>query len=381
MAWRNSCCRAADGRVGTSFEYQSCLPAKNGKTFPSGAVCEPQSVVEANGWLGKAKQCARWFQNWAFIDFDRSEAFNFFLRADNGRLAVGAPGNKGYDYYETSGPSLADGRWHHAAFVLEPTGVLAIYRDAQPSTLNAQPGRDIGGGRQRYGFIGDGSEADTFDGRRNNIKFNGDIARVRRPPRRSPRGKCTTTSCTRRAPLVLRPHGAAFSPLHSYASSAIVATYVYEWCSEGSDLCREHMSDCAAACDANGHCGGATFRRPRRSPPQARCWLGSKGGWLRGRTQSDPNDWGYARPTSTTRRRRRRRPRSSSGRRARRRGRTARRTRGSRASSARRSRRSPSRGTAFPPASVGTTCRRDASRGTPNRFATRARASARGRAT
>ena len=297
VTWRNSCCRAADGRVGTSFEYQSCLPAKNGKTFPSGAVCEPQSVVEANGWLGKAKQCARWFQNWAFIDFDRSEAFNFFLRADNGRLAVGAPGNKGYDYYETSGPSLADGRWHHAAFVLEPTGVLAIYRDAQPSTLNAQPGRDIGGGRQRYGFIGDGSEADTFDGRRNNIKFNGDIARVR-----VHRGALASwqvhhnflyTACS------FSYYGCTaqpFSPLHSYASSAIVATYVYEWCSEGSDLCREHMSDCAAACDANGHCGGATFRGRDGSPPQARCLLGSKGGWLRGRTQSDPNDWGYARP-------------------------------------------------------------------------------------
>ena len=121
----------------------------------------------------------KWHENWAFLDFDRSEQFNFFLRSNDGRLHVGTPGLRGFDYFEVEGKGLNDGKWHHAVFTLAPGGELVIYRDGRPSKLNAQPGREPGGGASRYGFIGDGSEAVTFDGKRNNIGLTGDIAVVR----------------------------------------------------------------------------------------------------------------------------------------------------------------------------------------------------------
>ena len=171
---KTTCCRANDGRP--NMAGHPCVFVVH-PTF--GAKCDVDTAASARGWDPNVQSCSSPFTNWALLDFDRSEHFNFFVRADNGRLAVGAPAANGYDYYETSGPSLADGEWHHAVFTLAAGGVLSIFRDGSPSTLNAQPGQNIGGGQKRYGFVGDGSEADTYNGKRNNIRFAGDIAQVR----------------------------------------------------------------------------------------------------------------------------------------------------------------------------------------------------------
>ena len=174
LTGKSQCCRSNDGRV--NMQRHPCVFV----VHPTeGAKCDVDTAASARGWDAYVQPCSSPFENWAMLDFDRSEHFNFFLRADNGRLAVGAPAANGYDYYETTGPSLADGEWHHAAFTLAAGGVLSIFRDGAPSTLNAQPGRDIGGGKKRYGFVGDGSVADTYNGKRNNIRFAGDIAQVR----------------------------------------------------------------------------------------------------------------------------------------------------------------------------------------------------------
>ena len=40
---------------------------------------------------------------------------------------------------------------------------------------HTQPRRTCGGGSKRYGIVGDGSEATTYDGTRNAVYFDGDI--------------------------------------------------------------------------------------------------------------------------------------------------------------------------------------------------------------
>ena len=126
-----------------------------------------------------------WSQQWAFIDFDRSEFFIAYIAGD-GRLAFGCKdGDSGYfDVKETSSVSLADGQWHTARWTVS-NGALTMYRDGSVSAhghfgtpgflTHTQPRRTCGGGSKRYGIVGDGSEATTYDGTRNAVYFDGDI--------------------------------------------------------------------------------------------------------------------------------------------------------------------------------------------------------------
>ena len=74
-----------------------------------------------------------WYENWAFIDFDRSEFFNAYIAGD-GRLAFACKdGDSGqFDAKETSSVSLADGQWHTARWTVS-NGALTMYRDGSVS--------------------------------------------------------------------------------------------------------------------------------------------------------------------------------------------------------------------------------------------------------
>ena len=56
-----------------------------------------------------------------------------------------------------------------------------LYVDGQVDSVKENPhrGSAIGTGQIRYGFIGDGSEAGTFDGKRNRKYYDGLIDEVR----------------------------------------------------------------------------------------------------------------------------------------------------------------------------------------------------------
>jgi len=100
----------------------------------------------------------------------------------------GAP-NGIYDISEDpSLPSLKDGFWHHASFVME-NGQLTIYRDGVPSNLVMATGEGTtgplpsniacGGGTTRFGFVGDESKASVLNGQRSgNLAVRGSIARL-----------------------------------------------------------------------------------------------------------------------------------------------------------------------------------------------------------
>ncbi|NEU58601.1 LamG domain-containing protein [Halorussus sp. MSC15.2] len=119
---------------------------------------------------------------WSFYDFDRSEYFQFGFDSGGGgdiQFATTDPGNSQDDMY-TSGTSWNDGSWHLACAVYDGTDKY-IYVDGSVEGGKSGPhnGAAIGTGVTRYGYVGAGSESNSFDGNRNNNNFEGDIDEVR----------------------------------------------------------------------------------------------------------------------------------------------------------------------------------------------------------
>ena len=122
--------------------------------------------------------------NWSFLDFDRSEYFNFYVRGDNGQLGfsnTNANNNIRDNYSNTGG--LNDNRPHLGVAIYSSDEVLdtKLRIDGQEDLAidRESTGIKLGSGNHvRYGFIGDGSEASTFNGDRNNIYYNGEIAEI-----------------------------------------------------------------------------------------------------------------------------------------------------------------------------------------------------------
>jgi hypothetical protein len=120
--------------------------------------------------------------NWSFIDFDRSDVFNFYPNG-NGRLGfAGRSSNSGgfSGYYDLVGSSsINDGDWHFVGVTFSVSAQKIIfYIDGEIDSTNTANGsmNGLGYGAKRYGFIGDGSEAGSQNSTRNYIYYQGDIA-------------------------------------------------------------------------------------------------------------------------------------------------------------------------------------------------------------
>ncbi len=129
--------------------------------------------------------------NWAFFDFDRSEYFNFYIDCDNnanggttaGRIGFSssASGYTGQNDFYGLTTGLNDGEWHFACVVYDGTDKIIYIDDGVEDNrwINAMGGRAFGTGQNRWGFFGDGSEADYENGGRNNRYFEGNIDEIR----------------------------------------------------------------------------------------------------------------------------------------------------------------------------------------------------------
>jgi len=117
--------------------------------------------------------------SWAFVDFDRSEYFNFYIRGDDGTLGFSTCDADGIDDFY-GGSILNDGEWHFGCAVYDGTDKI-LYVDGEEDARKSNPhgGDSLGSGVTRYGFVGDGSEAPNFDGSRNGRYYNGLIDEVR----------------------------------------------------------------------------------------------------------------------------------------------------------------------------------------------------------
>jgi hypothetical protein len=117
--------------------------------------------------------------NWSFLDFDRSEFFNFYLNG-NGRLSMSYYAGAVTDI--TAARLLNDNVPHLGVAVYDNAVVedTKIYADGLMdfSADRISTGVPIGRTTTRFGFIGDGSEAGSFDAGRNNIFYQGAIAEL-----------------------------------------------------------------------------------------------------------------------------------------------------------------------------------------------------------
>jgi len=140
----------------------------------------PQSIgsITLEAWVKTDFSGGSWNSNWAIIDFDRSEYYDFYVRGDDGRVGFSTMASNVDDFY--SQQSVNDGQWHHLAAVFDGVN-KRIYIDGvlDSEINNPHNGEKLGSGTVRYGFIGDGSEATSFDGNRNRVYFQGEIGEVR----------------------------------------------------------------------------------------------------------------------------------------------------------------------------------------------------------
>ena len=142
----------------------------------------PISVFTAEVWFKTNYNGGGDYVNWAFICFDRSEYWNFSIEGD-GRIGFHSTDVNGTidDFYSSINSNLVNNTWHHAAVVYDGVDKI-IYVDGieVAKRINAHNGGDIGkNGVTRYGFLGDGSEATSFNSSRNGIYYDGMISETR----------------------------------------------------------------------------------------------------------------------------------------------------------------------------------------------------------
>ncbi|MCA9247387.1 MAG: hypothetical protein KDA42_09740, partial [Planctomycetales bacterium] len=133
-------------------------------------------TMSASAWFNSSKTLGGTMNDqWAFLDFDRSDWFNFYLRDDDGSIgfSTAAEGSAVHDM-SSNRTSLNDGQWHHAVVTYDGVN-KRIYIDGQLDSVVFDPHNGLGLGtvNPRFGIIGDGSEATAFNGARNNLYYEG----------------------------------------------------------------------------------------------------------------------------------------------------------------------------------------------------------------
>ena len=119
-------------------------------------------------------------KNWSLIDFDRSEFFNLSI-SSNGNAWFGVTFGEGtaaspyYTYDLFSDESYNDGEWHQVVASYGSQGGLQIFIDETLAISDIYRG-DLGRSDvNRYGFLGDGSEANVYNGGRNHHYYEGGL--------------------------------------------------------------------------------------------------------------------------------------------------------------------------------------------------------------
>jgi len=132
--------------------------------------------LSASAWF-KTTATGNWTSNWALLDFDRSEFFNMFV---TGAGEIGFSTRSGSEINDmfSSMSGLNDGNWHHVAVTYGASAGKNIYIDGSLDSSIASMGA-LGTSATRFGFIGDGSEASTFNAARNNLYYDGLISEVK----------------------------------------------------------------------------------------------------------------------------------------------------------------------------------------------------------
>lgn len=136
-------------------------------------------VVSVEAWVRTNYSGPSYNSNWAIVDFDRSDFYDVYVRGD-GKVGFSTYAPTGAINDFTGNVVVNDGEWHHITAVYDGTDKL-IYVDGilDATLLNPHGGTGLGKATTRFGFIGDGSEASSYNAGKNNIFYNGDISELR----------------------------------------------------------------------------------------------------------------------------------------------------------------------------------------------------------
>jgi hypothetical protein len=123
----------------------------------------------------------------AMVDFDRSEYWsagvNFHDDATAaGKLSWDTTDSAGTILDMSSSVRVDNGEWRHVVMVFDAAAnQKRIYIDGSLDSQQAAHGANVklGSGATRYGFLGDGSEADAYNGSRNSLFYEGSLDDVR----------------------------------------------------------------------------------------------------------------------------------------------------------------------------------------------------------
>lgn len=167
------------GKIGGAIDFDGnndYFAIQNKNYTTQGEIAE----MTVSSWVKTSFSAGSWTANWAIIDFDRSEYFNFFVHGQ-GKVSFCSRNSSGggiHDFHAGQTGQVNDGQWHY---------VVASYDGAQKKLFIdgvlvnsvAVQSNSIGSGSTRFGFIGEGSEASTFNGNRNGIHFQGKLDEIR----------------------------------------------------------------------------------------------------------------------------------------------------------------------------------------------------------
>ena len=99
------------------------------------------------------------------------------MRGDNGRVCFSTTDSEGTIQDFAGSTSVNDGQWHFVCAIYNGTDKILFVDGQEDGRLNnAHGGRTLGtGDTTRFGFLGDGSEAGSFNGNRNGYYYEGMI--------------------------------------------------------------------------------------------------------------------------------------------------------------------------------------------------------------
>ena len=170
--------RGVGGQVGNAYSFDGDDHVALGRSFD-----RPESLnaLSACAWFRTTETGTGEFDNWALLDFDRSEYFNLYVRGDTGEVGFSTSGPTATGVDHSTDTTFADGNWHLACATYDAgTDRKRIYVDGSLELdVIASNGDGLGTGTERWGFVGDGSEAGNFDGNRNGLHYEGRVDEVR----------------------------------------------------------------------------------------------------------------------------------------------------------------------------------------------------------
>lgn len=163
-------------QFGQGYQFNASEYVALNKSYTSAGELPAVSV---SAWVNTTFSGTGYNQNWAILDFDRSEFFNVFVDGATGQLSFSTNVGSTIDDF-SGGPAINDGGWHHVVAVYDGTDKILYVDGVEVARdVNTHGGQALGENITRFGFIGDGSEADGFDGSRNNIGYDGQLDELR----------------------------------------------------------------------------------------------------------------------------------------------------------------------------------------------------------